>query len=217
MKKFMQLGLLAVACAGFGFTARAAEQKIGIFDLRKAFESYYKTKLSNVALSNEVAEAGRERAQMVENARKHQDEYRKLIDQADDQAVSAEEREKGKQAAVKKIEELKSDEQDINTFDRAANARIGEKKNMRREEIVKEIRGILEAHAIAAGYTMVFDTSGESANLVPVLLYTNGQDDLTDGVIKELNVAAPPGSLTDTNTPAAPSTASVTNTPSSSK
>jgi len=213
MKKFMQIGLLFVALAGFGLPGWAAEQKIAMFDLRKAFESYYKTKLSNVALSNEAAEVDKERTQMVENGRRHQDEYRKLIDQSVDQAVSADEREKAKQAAGQKLAELKSDEEYIRQFDQSATARIREKQSIRRDDLVKEIRGVLNAHAKASAYTLVLDISGDSANMVPVVLYTTGQDDLTDGIIKELNAAAPPGSL-DTNAPAAASSANVTNTTS---
>ena len=205
MKKFMQIGLLSVALAGFSFHGWAAEQRIATFNLRKAFDHYYKKKQSDAALQQEVADVEKERAQMVENGRRHEDEWRKLIDKANDQAVSADEREKSKQAASQKYAELESDKQSINEFDRMANARLTEKRNIRRDDIVKEIVGVVEAHAKAAGYTLVLDPSGESANMVPVVLYTNGQDDLTDGIIKELNAAAPPGSLVDTNAPVVPS------------
>jgi Skp family chaperone for outer membrane proteins len=217
MKKLVQIGLLSAAIAGFGFAGWAAEQKIAMFNLHKAFESYYKTIQSNAALHLEVAEVDKERTQMVDNARKHEEDWRKLIDKANDQAVSADEREKSKQAASQKYAELESDKQSINEFDRMATARLREKQNLRRDDLVKEIVGVLTAHAKAGGYSMVFDNSGESANLVPVVLYTSGQDDLTDGIIKELNAAAPPGSLVDTNAPAAPSSTSVTNTPGPSK
>src|ERR1039457_4533474 len=105
MKKFMQIGLLSVALAGFGFAGWAAEQKIAMFNLRKAFESYYKTIQSNAALKQEAAEVDKERAQMVENGRKHEDEWRKLIDKANDQSLSAEERDKAKKAASDKYAE----------------------------------------------------------------------------------------------------------------
>jgi Skp family chaperone for outer membrane proteins len=216
MKKLMQIALMSVALAGFGFDGRAAEQKIAVFNLRKAFDSYYKTVQSTAALKQEAAGVEKERAQMVENGRRHEDEWRKLIDKANDQAVSAEERDKSKQAASQKYAELESDKQSINEFDRMANARLREKQNLRREDIVKEIVGVLTAHAKAAGYSMVLDPSGESANMVPVVLYTNGQDDLTDGIIKELNAAAPPGSL-DTNAVAAPVVTNATNAPGHSK
>ena len=43
-----------------------------------------------------------------------------------------------------------------------------------------------------AGYTLVLDISGESANMAPVVLFSSGANDLTDNLIKELNAGAPP-------------------------
>ena len=106
--------------------------------------------------------------------------------EANDQAVSAEERDKSKKAAEEKYRELESDKQSITEFDRVASTRLHEKEQQRRDDIVKEIRVVLNADAKAAGYTMVLDPSGESANMVPVVLYTNGQNDLTDALIKEV-------------------------------
>jgi Skp family chaperone for outer membrane proteins len=208
MKKLMQVCLLSAAVAGLGMSGWGAEQKIATFNLRKAFDGYYKTITSTAALKQEAADVDKERTQMVENGRKHEDEWRKLIDKANDQSLSGEERDKAKKAAADKYAELETDKQYINTFDREAGARLREKEHLRRDDIVKEIEGVVAAHAKAAGYTMVLDPSGESANLAPVVLYSNGQDDLTDGIIKELNAAAPPGSL-DTNTPAASSSTNV--------
>jgi Skp family chaperone for outer membrane proteins len=213
MKKLMQIVLLSLGLAGFGLAGLAAEQRIAIFNLRKAFESYYKTKLSDAALQKEVAEVEKERATMIEDARKHEEEWRKLYDKANDQAVSADEREKGRQAAAQKYAELESDNKSIKEYDRTANSRITEKRNLRRDELVKEILGVVTARAKAAGYTLVLDPSGDSVNMVPVVLYTNGQDDLTDGIIKELNSAAPPDLLLDTNAPAALSSTNATIAP----
>jgi Skp family chaperone for outer membrane proteins len=217
MKKLMQIALLFLGLAGFGLAGLAAEQRIAIFNLRKAFESYYKTKLSDAALQKEVSDVEKERATMIEDARAHEAEWRKLYDKANDQAVSADEREKGRQAASQKYAELESDKKSIEEFDRTANARITEKRNLRRDELVKEILGVVTAHAKTAGYAMVLDPSGNSVNMVPVVLYTNGQDDLTDVIIKELNSAAPPDLLLDTNAPPALSSTNVTNPPTAPK
>jgi Skp family chaperone for outer membrane proteins len=204
MKKLMQICLLSAALAGWGRPAWAADQKIATFNLRKAFDAYYKTIQSTAAIKLEAAEVDKERTQMIENGRKHEDEWRKLIDKANDQSLSAEEREKAKKAASDKYAELETDKQYINTYDRDATVRLREKETLRRDDIVKEIESVVAAHAKSAGYTMVLDPSGESFNKAPVVLYSNGQDDMTDAIIKELNAAAPPGSL-DTNTPAASS------------
>jgi Skp family chaperone for outer membrane proteins len=202
MKKLLLTCLLAAGIAGLGMAGSAADQKIATFNLRKAFDTYYKTVQSTAGLKQEAADVEKERGQMLETAKKHEDEWRKLIDKANDQAVSAEERDKSKKAATDKYAELEADKQSINEFDRMATARLHEKERQRRDDIVKEIQGVVDAHAKAGGYSLVLDPSGESANLVPVVLYSNGQDDLTESIIKELNAAAPPGSL-DTNAPAA--------------
>ena len=208
MKKLMQICLLSAALAGWGRPAWAADQKIATFNLRKAFDAYYKTIQSTAAMKQEVAEVDKERTQMIDNGRKHDEEWRKLIDKANDQSLSAEEREKAKKAASDKYAELETDKQYINTYDRDATVRLREKETLRRDDIVKEIVGVVAAHAKAAGYTMVLDPSGESLNKAPVVLYSNGQDDITDAIIKELNAAAPPGSL-DTNAPTASSSTNI--------
>jgi Skp family chaperone for outer membrane proteins len=213
MKKLMQIGLLSVGVAGFGLAGWAAEQKIATFNLTKAFNGYYKTIQATVAIKQEIADAKKEEAQMIESGRKHDEEYRKLLDKANDQAVSVEEREKSKKPADDKRAELEYDKQSISEFERRADAHLRAKQQQRTADIVKEIEGVVQAHAKAAGYSMVLDSSGESANLVqsPVLLWSNGQDDMTDSIIKELNAAAPPGSL-DTNAPAASSPTNLINT-----
>jgi len=203
--------LLAAALICAAIPSGAADQKIGTIDLRKVFDKYYKTIQSTVSLKQEAGEMEKERGQMIADEKKHEEEWRKLIDKANDQAVSAEERDKSKKAAEQKYSELESDKQAITEFDRVATSRLGEKERQRRDAIVAEIRNLLNADAKAAGYTMVVDSSGESANMTPVLLYSNGQNDLTDTLIKELNATAPPGSL-DTNLPAA-STSNLINSP----
>jgi Skp family chaperone for outer membrane proteins len=208
MKKLMQICLLSAGFAGLWRPAWAGDQKIATFNLRKAFDAYYKTIQSTAAMKQEVAEVDKERTQMIDNGRKHDEEWRKLIDKANDQSLSAEEREKAKKAASDKYAELETDKQYINTYDRDATVRLREKETLRRDDIVKEIVGVVAAHAKAAGYTMVLDPSGESLNKAPVVLYSNGQDDITDAIIKELNAAAPPGSL-DTNAPTASSSTNI--------
>jgi Skp family chaperone for outer membrane proteins len=212
-KKLMQIGILCAGLTGLAVAGWAAEQKIATFNLTKAFNSYYKTIQSTIALRQEAADAKKEESQMIESGRKHDEELRLLIDKANDQAVSAEEREKSKKAADDKRGELESDKQYITEFERRADAHLRAKLQQRTADIVKEIEGVVEARAKTAGYSMVLDSSGESANLVqsPVLLYSNGQDDLTEAIIKELNAAAPPGSL-DTNALAVPSVTNLLNT-----
>jgi len=192
--------MVAVAVAAFGLGSIwspaspgvPAEQKIATVDLAKVFEKYYKTVRSTQALKQEASDMQKERKDMVDAEQKQEGEWQKLIDKAEDQAVSAEERAKSKTAATEKLREVKSAGQTIQEYDRASAARLREKERQRRDDIVKEIRSVLDADAKAGGYTLVLDVSGESANMAPFILFSSGVNDLTDNLIKELNAGAPP-------------------------
>lgn len=180
------LGLCSI-----GFPANAADLKIATVDLQKVFEKYYKTVRSTTALKQEAADMQKERQDMIDAAKKQDSELQKLMEKADDQAVSDQERAKSKKAAAEKLTEVQTAEQYIKKYDNISGAKLREKERQRRDEIVKEIRTVLEADAKAGGYTLVLDVSGESANMAPVVLYSNGANDLTDNLIKELNAGAP--------------------------
>ncbi|HUD83064.1 MAG TPA: OmpH family outer membrane protein, partial [Candidatus Saccharimonadales bacterium] len=202
MKKFISIVVITVGWLALVGVASAADPKIGTVDLRKVFDKYYKTIQSTASLKLEAADMEKERKQLMDNAEKHKNDWQKLIDKANDQAVSPDERDKSKKEAEQKYIELENDKQSITEFDRVASSRLREKELQRRDDIVKEIRQLLNADAKAAGYTMVLDPSGESQNMVPVVLYTNGQNDLTEALIKELNATAPPGALDTNSAPA---------------
>ncbi len=128
---------------------------------------------------------------MIEDYQKANEEYKKLIDSASDQAVSSDEREKRKTSAEKKLLEIKSMEQEINLHDRNSGEILGTQMRRMREKILDEIRELVNAKAKAGGYTLIFDTAAKTPNQTPVLLFNNGQNDLTDEVLSELNSNAP--------------------------
>jgi len=194
MKNILQTMMAAAFVLGLcsiGFPANAADLKIATVDLQKVFEKYYKTVRSTTALKQEAADMQKERQDMIDAAKKQDSELQKLMEKADDQAVSDQERAKSKKAAAEKLTEVQTAEQYIKKYDNISGAKLREKERQRRDEIVKEIRTVLEADAKAGGYTLVLDVSGESANMAPVVLYSNGANDLTDNLIKELNAGAP--------------------------
>jgi Skp family chaperone for outer membrane proteins len=210
MKKILQIAAVAAAAFALGSIwspagpGVPAEQKIATVDLQKVFEKYYKTVRSTLALKQEAADMQKERKDMVDAEQKQEGEWQKLIDKAEDQAVSAEERARSKTAAAEKLREVKSSEQTIQEYDRASTARLREKERQRRDDIVKEIRSVLDADAKAGGYTLVLDVSGESANMAPIILFSAGVNDLTDSLINELNAAA--SAITADDQSAAPAT-----------
>jgi outer membrane protein len=182
---------MVIAAVGFVLQTSAADTKIATVDLQKVFDKYYKTVRSNLALQQEASEMEKERKRMVDSAKGKEGEWQKLMYKSEDQALSADERAKAKKDAETKFTDVKTGEEAIQEYDRAAGAKLREKRRQRTDDILKEIREVLNAMAKSSGYSLVLDVSGESANMAPVVLYTNGANDLTDTLIKELNAGAP--------------------------
>ena len=184
---------LMLALASFCTMAAQAETKVGTINLLKVFENYYKTRQADANLKDEAADKDKERKEMITEFRKGEDEWKKLLDQANDQAVAAEERDKSKKAAEKKLLELRELEQTIKQFETTTRAQIGEKMRFKREAVVQEIRTAVNAKAKANGYTFVYDVSAESTSGTPIILYSTGENDLTETILSELNSTAPAG------------------------
>lgn len=192
MKRFIGKTLLAaIICALFAISTQA-QSKIGLIDLRKVFDEYYKTQQATVSLKSEVADLEKQIKEMVEDLKKGEDDWKKLLDKSNDQAIAAEEREKNKQAAQKKLVELKDIEQTVTQFQRSSKVKLEERNRIKRDSILKEIREVVNTRAKAAGYSMVIDSAASSINDTPVVMFSNGENDLTESILTQLNAAAPP-------------------------
>jgi len=178
-------------CASVPARAQSTSLKIGVVDLKKVFDNFYKTAESDSKFKQEAEDMDKELKSMVADARKAQEEYQKLFDSANDQAISADERAKAKQAAEDKYRDLANRKDAVDQYNRQAAAKLDEEKRKRTEDLVSEIREHLTVMAKAGSYNVVLDTSGESANRVPVVLYTSGLQDLTEALLKDLNLGAP--------------------------
>ena len=189
--KMIYLTLLLSLCLPGLTWAAAGQTKIAIVDLRKVFDDYYKTKAADAQLKDQAADLAKESKAYMEQYQKVSEDYKKLLDEANNQAVSPDEREKRKKAAEGKLVEIKELETTIRQFENTARTTLEEKKRQMREKILVAIRDIINSKAKAAGYTLVLDTAAESVNQTPVVIYNNGDNDITAAVLQELNATAP--------------------------
>jgi len=173
------------------FSAAAQSNKIGIIDLRKVFDDYYKTKAADAKLKDQATDLDKERKALLDQYQKATDDYKKALDDANSQAVSADEREKRKKAAEGKLLEIKELEQNINQFDKQATTTLQERQRQMRDSILGEIRKVINDKAQAGSYSMIIDSASESINKTPVVMYNNGDNDITKSVLAQLNANAP--------------------------
>ena len=61
-----------------------------------------------------------------------------------------------------------------------------------RDNILQEIRDTVKARVKNTGHTLVIDSAAETVNGTPIVLFTAGTDDITETVLSQLNINAPP-------------------------
>ncbi|HWF18707.1 MAG TPA: OmpH family outer membrane protein, partial [Verrucomicrobiae bacterium] len=114
-----------------------------------------------------------------------------------------EEREKRKTGAQNKLLEIETSKNSIRTFEDNAREQLDSQRKRMRDSILEDIRTAINAKAKNAGYTIVIDIAAESFNQTPIVMYTNGENDMTETILSQLNVGAPPPA-TSTDVPKTP-------------
>ena len=174
-------------------SSQAETNKIGIIDMQRIFENYWKTKEAQAQVDDQTREFEKRKKGMLDDYQKGTGEYKKLFEIAQDQAISSDERDRRKSAAEKKLLEIQQIQQDANLFQRTTDEQLKMLSRRMTENILRDIRDLVDAKAKAGGYTLVIDIGAKSAVGTPIVLYTNGQNDMTQEVLSELNSTAPTG------------------------
>src|SRR5262245_26324792 len=168
-----------------------AQGRIATIDLRKVFDNYWKTKQADANLKDQAADMEKEHKNMLDDWKKAKDDYQALLASSNDQSFSVEEREKRKKVAEEKFKAIKETEDGISQDERQARVTLDEKRRRMRDNILIEIRNVLNTRAKSAGYGLVIDTAAESVNNTPIVLYSNNDNDVTEEILKALNTGAP--------------------------
>ena len=181
--------ILAALMLAFAMTAglRAAELKIAVIDMQKAFQEYEKTKTIEIKLNQQMEvfkEYSSQLNQQYQNLRK---QYESARDDSQNIAYSAAERENKRQKAQQLYESLKLKEQEMTSYSESRKTQIRDMYTKLRGEVVDEIRKAVHNKAVLEGYTIVLDQSGESLNDVGFVIYVQPGLDITDSVIQDLN------------------------------
>jgi Skp family chaperone for outer membrane proteins len=183
---------LVLAALIFTAVAAEAQSRIATVELTQIFEKYWKTKRARLALADRKADLKKDLEGMQEAHKKLIQQYQKQLGDANDQAVSSEERDKRKKALEGKVKELKDSEETLKQFVSRSDAELDQQMRRMMDDVLKDIREAVAAKGKAGGYTFVVDASAEALSKAPVFLYNSGESDLTTAVIDQLNAAAPP-------------------------
>lgn len=188
----------ALALAVTAGTASAVEQRIVFVNMEKVFSEYFKTKLADAQLKTQADSFKAERKKMVEAFQVKQDAFNKLRDEAQNTALSEDARNKKRNEAEERLVEIRDMETKIRRYDDQKQKELDEQSRRMRKDIVGEIREQLTTYARSQGYSAVFDSSGDSMNLVPLTLYNDPTTDITEAIVGLLNKGRPKSESTGT-------------------
>ena len=179
--------VLALSCFA-GAVVAQEPVKIATVDLLKAFDSYWKTKLSNNQLKERGADFDKARVGMIDDLDLLREEYTRLNVSAQDPANSDETRSGDLKKAQEKLTEYKRLEQQIIEFNKNAQKTLGDQTRRLRKGRLGEIQEVISVKAKELGYDLVIDSSQDVLlPRTPTVLYTNGKNDITTVIIDILN------------------------------
>jgi Skp family chaperone for outer membrane proteins len=113
------------------------------------------------------------------------------VQNANDMATTAEERARYKKSAEDVALDLQIRNETITNYIYTSENHLHDEMVQHVTNLTAEIRGVMAAMAKKQGYTLVLDRTAETATGNPLILYTSGENDLTEPLIKELNSTAP--------------------------
>src|ERR1700685_1196786 len=153
--------LLTTLLSGSAF----AQTKVATVDLQKILKGFWKAQRAQALIQERFAKDQNDDKDMIARLKKMNDDYEQLLAQANDQAISSDERDKRKQAAADKLKELQSEKVNVGQFERQEMSTLDDQRQRMVKSSLDEIKTAVAAKAKVAGYSIVLDTSARTLNL----------------------------------------------------
>jgi Skp family chaperone for outer membrane proteins len=183
-----QLIITAILAAGAGM---AAEQKIAFINMERVFDEFHKTKSVNVQFKARGEEIDVKRKEIVSKAKTLKADFDKLNAEYKDKSLNENTRDKKKEAAEEKLGELRDTEAKLMEFDKVNKKEIADQMRQMQQQIVSEIRGVIQTYAVENKIDIVLDNSGKTLNNVECVMYFDRRVDITDPILAIMNKNAP--------------------------
>ncbi|HKB91126.1 MAG TPA: OmpH family outer membrane protein [Opitutaceae bacterium] len=210
MKLSIKKTLALLAFCGSAFMASAQPAvKIVTVDLAKIYDGHYKTEDINNKLRGDEQKAQAEVEKMNKEGNTLVDQYKELVEQAKNPALSKEAQQKAEAAVQVKGEEIQRKQGEIQNFRNETSRSLQTRLKIQRDLILEEISKKITEIAKTKGATLVVDKSGPSLIGISNIIYADPAYDITDDVMKEVNKDRP-SPATKPATTAAPTTDATT-------
>jgi outer membrane protein len=188
MKSTMIQSLLAAAfLLGFASSSMALNEEIKFFNLDNVFNEFYKTKLADLQLKDQVGAARVESKKLVAAYEAINEEYKVVRESANNPIHDDEKRDQLRQKAEELLIQIRDQQSKIRRFEESTQKQVKDQGRRMRKRLVDEIINEVKIYAKDKGYTAVIDSSGQSLNGVALVVYVADTSDLTKDIIALLN------------------------------
>lgn len=161
--------------------------RIAVINMNRVFNDFHRTRTGEAKLQKQ-AEIYQEYArQLTESCKKLRSEFIVARDASLNAALSAAERENRRLNAVDKYNQMVIKDKELKEYTRTKQIQMREEQNKLREDILKEIRGVISHKCMSEGIHLVLDSSARSGNGLPAVLYGSPALDITDSILATLN------------------------------
>lgn len=188
--------LLAVAAFGASalFLQAQPAPKIVVIDLAKLYDGHYKTEEQNNKLRGDEQKAQEELDRLNKEGNTLVEQYKEMVDQSKNPALTAEARTKAETDAEKKLEEIKSKQNEVQNFKVNTQRSLQQRVKNFRDLLLEEIGKTATEIAKKKGATLLLDKSGPSLIGISSIVYSDPSYEITDEVAAEINKGRPAGS-----------------------
>jgi len=183
--------LIALVTFGFLFDSAEAATSIATVSLDKVYNGYWKTDQENEKLKKKQKMAQDKIKGLNQSLTKDGEVLSRMIKALNDPNLSAAEKTKRQQQAGLKQQELRQQSEAIQAFGNATSKDLELEMRKARDGIMEEIQQVVAAKARAGGFDLVLDKAGKSAAIAPIVVYSADGNDLTESVLKQLNLSDP--------------------------
>ncbi len=182
--------ILAFLTAAAAVTVFAAPQRIAVVNMEKVFREYYKSKIAEGAIKQQAEIYRSHLIKMNDQLRAMEKEFEVLRDKAQNLAVAEEVRSKAAADAESKAIDIKSQRAGLQSYAADRQKKMREFELSRREEIIADIRNVIQKKAEAGRIDLVLDIGGRTTSNLPAVIYSKPEMDITAEVIKQLNAVS---------------------------
>ena len=189
MKRVLMMLFLAVGL-NLGYTLNAATA-IGVISLEKVYNGYWRTDVENKKLKTKQEEALGRIKKLDESLQKEGTVLGNMIKAMQDPRLAAAERSNRQQQVQTKQKELQQMQDAIRGFRERTRKDLELDMRKEREQIMEEIQQIVSTEAKKRKLNLVLDEAARSAAIAPIVIFTDGENDLTEEVLRQLNLSDP--------------------------